>query len=185
MRYSNEHKERTRQLIVKKAAQHLRIRGLNGIGVATLMRTAGLTHGGFYAYFKSKIALVVEAIDVALEETCGLLQRAVAGAETGQGRRAIVETYLSAAHRDQPGKGCAIAALGADIARIPSKQRTRIDSRVEQLLALMNEQNITNRPDAIQQLATMVGGLILARVVADKDFSNEILDTLKAQYGDG
>jgi TetR/AcrR family transcriptional repressor of nem operon len=180
MRYSTEHKSQTRQRIIKNAAAQLRMRGLHGISVATLMQTAGLTHGGFYAHFKTKIALIVEAIDTSLAETFDLLQRAAGNADSGKGRRAIVDIYLSAAHRDQPGTGCALAALGADIARLKPQQRKRIDNRVELLLELIREQNSASREDAIAQLSTMIGGLILARVVSAEDFSNEILDTLKA-----
>jgi len=184
MRYSSEHKSHTRQHIIKSAATQLRMHGLNGVGVATLMQTAGMTHGGFYAHFKTKIALVVEALDTSLAETFELLQRAARNAAAGKSRRAIVETYLSAAHRDQPGKGCAIAALGTDIARLKPQQRKHIDIRIESLLELISEQTSASREEAIVQLSTMIGGLVLARVVASKDFSNEILDTLKANYSD-
>jgi len=182
MRYSAEHKLQIRQHIVNKAATQLRLHGLNGIGVASLMQTAGLTHGGFYAHFKSKIALIGEAIDAALEETFKLLYRAAQSADAGQSRHAIAEVYLSDAHRDKPGKGCAIAALGTEIARLKPQQRKRIDTRIESLLELIRDQNSATREDAIMQLSAMVGGLVLARVVSTKDFSNEILDTLRANY---
>jgi TetR/AcrR family transcriptional repressor of nem operon len=184
MRYSTEHKSHTRQHIIQSAATQLRMHGLNGVGVATLMQTAGMTHGGFYAHFKTKIALIVEAIDTSLAETFELLQRAAEKAAGGKSRRAIVDAYLSTAHRDEPGKGCAIAALGTDIARLKPQQRKRIDSRIELLLELISDQSSTCREEAIVQLSTMIGGLVLARVVASKDLSNEILDTLKASYSD-
>lgn len=184
MRYSTEHKSQTRQHIIKHAAAQLRLCGLNGIGVATLMQGAGLTHGGFYAHFKTKIALIVEAIDTSLAETFDLLQRAANNANTGKKRSAIIDVYLSTAHRDQPGKGCALAALGADIARLKPQQRKRIDNRIEALIELIRDKNSASREEAISQLSTMIGGLILARTVASKDFSDEILDTLKANYAD-
>ncbi len=107
--------------IVKKASVRLRERGAHGIGVADLMKDAGLTHGGFYAHFDSREALVIEAFRL-----CdGPLDRSLASVELGRRRRdqrlaTIVDSYLSPQHRDNPGHGCAVPALGAeDRAREP------------------------------------------------------------------
>ena len=69
MRYTKDHKQETHARIVKKASVKLRERGAHGIGVADLMKEAGLTHGGFYAHFASREALVVEAFVYAMERS--------------------------------------------------------------------------------------------------------------------
>ncbi len=117
MRYSPEHKASTRRRIVDGAAAALRARGLAGVGVADLMREAGLTHGGFYAHFASKDALVAEAIDAAGEQSVRNLRKVVKRAGPEPAFKAIVDAYLSTAHRDGPESGCALAALGAELAR--------------------------------------------------------------------
>src|SRR5215831_17236943 len=117
MRYSKEHKQETHDRIVRKASVRLREKGAHGIGVADLMKEAGLTHGGFYAHFDSREALVIEALTYAAGRSRDSWRKIAE--QTSQDKRMalIVDTYLNTAHRDDPGHGCAIASLGADMAR--------------------------------------------------------------------
>src|SRR6186713_46859 len=112
MRYSKEHKQETHARIVKKASVRLREKGAHGIGVADLMKEAGLTHGGFYAHFDSREALVIEAFAYAMDRSVEHW-RAIA-AETPPEKRlsTIVDSYVSTVHRDDPGRGCAVPTLG-------------------------------------------------------------------------
>src|SRR5690242_21888629 len=114
MRYSREHKLETHARIVKRASVRLREKGAHGIGVADLMKDAGLTHGGFYRHFASRDELVAEAIERALSEGA----RAVAAAAKVEDRplEALVDAYLSTAHRDALATSCAVATLAADVA---------------------------------------------------------------------
>ena len=115
MRFSKDHAAKTRARIVDRAAALLRRDGVNGVSVPALMREAGLTHGGFYAHFKSKDELVAEALEAALAEMrdhFGML-----AVESESPVAAIVDEYVSAAHRDHPEAGCAMAAVGAEAAR--------------------------------------------------------------------
>lgn len=178
MRYSDTHKEETHARIVAGAAERLRESGVNGIGVADLMRAVGLTHGGFYAHFESKEQLVAESLSTALGQTIARLRAAGKAAPQANARKAVAESYLSAAHRDRAEKGCAIAALGADVARMTPATKAVFESRLEELIAMLEEVNgghDEGRSGAIAMLSTMVGALVMARAVKSKGLSEEIL----------
>src|ERR1700712_3709336 len=113
MRYSKEHKQETHARIVKKASVRLREKGAHGIGVADVMKEAGLTHGGFYAHFDSREALLVEALERAGRDSGEAVTRAVAGrpAKRVSAFRAFVEAYLADEHLASLETGCPVAAL--------------------------------------------------------------------------
>src|ERR1700687_4057878 len=116
MGYSRAQKAKTHERIIKLASKRFREEGLAGIGIAELMKEAGLTVGGFYKHFKSRDDLVAEAVGSALE----LWKRQVDGAASGGPAvtyESLVDGYLSEAHRDHPGTGCVVSALAGDIAR--------------------------------------------------------------------
>jgi TetR/AcrR family transcriptional regulator, transcriptional repressor for nem operon len=180
MRYSREHKQETHARIVRKASVRLRERGAHGIGVADLMKEAGLTHGGFYAHFDSREALVIEAFNYAMERSTARW-RAMAEQTPPEKRfAAIVENYLSALHRDDPGHGCAITALGPDIARESAKTRKAFAAKLDEMIEMMADQlpelpRKAARAKAIAALSTMAGALVLSRVAGTGEFSEEIL----------
>jgi TetR/AcrR family transcriptional regulator, transcriptional repressor for nem operon len=180
MRYSREHKLETHARIVKKASVRLREKGAHGIGVADLMKDAGLTHGGFYAHFDSREALVVEAFGYAMDRSTERWRRL--GEQTPPEKRlsAIVDAYLSPVHRDDPGHGCAVPALGAEIARESPKTRKAFAAKLEQMVDVIAAQipdvpRKAARKQALAALATMMGTLVLARVTGNGEFSDEIL----------
>src|SRR6201985_100340 len=123
MRYSREHKFETHARIVKRASVRLREKGAHGIGVADLMKDAGLTHGGFYAHFDSREALVIEAFNYAMDRANERWRKVTAEVPPEKRLSTIVDGYLSTTHRDDPGQGCAVPALGAEIARESLKTR--------------------------------------------------------------
>jgi len=164
MRYSKEHKLETHARIVKKASVRLREKGAHGVGVADLMKEAGLTHGGFYAHFDSREALVIEAFCRCDGSVDGAL------AQTGRNRRrrkkrlaTIVGTYLTPLHRDDPGHGCAIPTLGAEIARREPEDPQGIRSQAgadDRHACRADSGNCRARPRAKQAMAviaTMMG----------------------------
>src|SRR3954469_9591874 len=116
MRYSKEHKQETHARIVKKASVRLREKGAHGIGVADLMKEAGLTHGGFYAHFDSREGLVIEAFGYAMERGMEHWRKISNQLATEKSLAHMAGSYLSALNRDDPGRGCSIPALGAEIA---------------------------------------------------------------------
>lgn len=180
MRYSREHKAETHARIVRKASVLLRERGVHGVGVAELMKEAGLTHGGFYAHFASRDALLIEAVAHAMDRSIAYW-RTLAQAQPGQaGLADIVDAYLTPAHRDDPGYGCAIAALGAEIAREGAGTRRMFAAKLEEMVAVLAAEADgataeAARNEAIATLALMTGALVLARAAGGGAFSGEIL----------
>ncbi|MGQ0684098.1 TetR/AcrR family transcriptional regulator [Bradyrhizobium sp.] len=180
MRYTKEHKQETHARIVRKASVRLREKGAHGIGVADLMKEAGLTHGGFYAHFGSREALVVEAFSYAMERSTERWRKMAEATPPEKRFAAIVENYLSALHRDDPGHGCAITALGPDIARESARTRKAFAAKLGEMIEMMADQlpdlpRKAARARAIAALSTMAGALVLSRVAGTGEFSEEIL----------
>jgi TetR/AcrR family transcriptional regulator, transcriptional repressor for nem operon len=180
MRYSKEHKQETHARIVKKASVRLREKGAHGIGVADLMKDAGLTHGGFYAHFDSREALVIEAFGYAMDRATERWRKLAEQTLPEKRLATIVESYLTPVHRDDPGHGCAIPALSAEIARENPKTRKAFAAKLEQMIEMIAQQmpdlpRKTARKQAMASLATMMGTLVLARVAGSGEFSDDML----------
>src|ERR1700721_1400139 len=180
MRYSREHKLETHARIVKKASVRLREKGAHGIGVADLMKDAGLTHGGFYAHFDSREALVIEAFAYAVDRGTERWRQLAEQTPPDQRLATIVDSYLTPLHRDDPGRGCAIPTLGAEIARESPKTRKAFAAKLEQMIDMLAAQipdvpRKAARKQATAAIATMMGTLVMARVAGSGDFSDEIL----------
>jgi TetR/AcrR family transcriptional regulator, transcriptional repressor for nem operon len=180
MRYSREHKLETHARIVKKASVRLREKGAHGIGVADLMKDAGLTHGGFYAHFDSREALVIEAFAYAMDRSTERWRKLAEATPPDKRLSTIVDSYLTEVHRDDPGHGCAIPTLGAEIARESPKTRKAFAAKLEQMIEMLTAQvpdlpRKAARKQAMAAIATMMGTLVLARIAGNGDFSDEIL----------
>jgi TetR/AcrR family transcriptional regulator, transcriptional repressor for nem operon len=180
MRYSREHKLETHARIVRKASVRLREKGAHGIGVADLMKDAGLTHGGFYAHFASREALVIEAFTHAMDRSTERWRKLAEQVPPEKRLARVVNSYLTTIHRDDPGSGCAIPALGAEIARESARTRKVFAGKLEQMIDVLSEQihgvpRKTARKQAMSTIATMIGTLVMARVAGTGDFSDEIL----------
>lgn len=167
MRYEADRKQLTRAKIVETAARVLRRDGIAAAGVATLMAEAGLTNGAFYAHFESKEALVAEAIVNALSETTAVMAERIRQAAPGQALDAVIDLYLDPRHVAHPERGCAIAALGPELARRPATTREAVNTAVETLLATiagaLPEQHPDSKEVARALFASMVGTIQLAR----------------------
>ena len=180
MRYSKEHKQETHARIVRKASVRLREKGAHGIGVADLMKEAGLTHGGFYAHFDSREALVIEAFNYAMDRSMEHWRKTAAQIPADKRFSTIVDSYLTALHRDDPGRGCAVPTLGAEIARESVKTRRAFATKLEEMIDMIADQipdlpRKTARKQAAATLATMMGTLVLSRIAGNGEFSDEIL----------
>ncbi|HEY0329803.1 MAG TPA: TetR/AcrR family transcriptional regulator [Rhodopseudomonas sp.] len=180
MRYSKDHKQDTHARIVKRASVRLREKGAHGVGVADLMKEAGLTHGGFYAHFDSREALVVEAFGYAMDRSTARWRKLAAELPPAQRLAAIVEAYLTPSHRDDPGRGCVVPALGAEIARESPKTRKAFAAKLAEMIEMVAEQIVDAPPEAarrqaIATLSTMMGTLLLARIAGHGEMSEEIL----------
>ena len=182
MRVSREQAANNRSRILTEAARLIREGGIGGVGVDALTKAAGLTHGSLYSQFGSKERLVEEALSQAIEISAEKTRKELAA---GGSLTTLAERYLSAAHRDSPGGGCAIAAIGPEAARQGKGVREAITRGVEgfaeRLAPVMPERGDQSANDAaLAAVATLVGGLILARAVDDANLSDRILAASRA-----
>jgi TetR/AcrR family transcriptional repressor of nem operon len=180
MRYDTEHKSRTRARVLDEAAATIRAVGPDGIGVAGLMAKVGLTHGGFYAHFKSKDDLVAEAIARMFEEGRRMFRSRTEGRTPADGLAHYIDWYLSPAHRDTSERGCPLPRLSGEVARLPLPARTEFAAGAAALSGLiagaleaMGQQE--PRLLASSGVSEMVGALSLARAEPDRERSDQIL----------
>jgi TetR/AcrR family transcriptional repressor of nem operon len=181
MRYSPNHKLSTRRRIVTAASAAFREKGVDGTGVDEIMRRAGLTHGGFYAHFQGKFELLAEACSEAFDAALANLDR-IAAQPTAAGRaRLLIDSYLSQHHRDNPGSGCLIVAVGADMARLNAARRSGFSRGFERHLdrlgaALrLSPDPGENRDRVTHLMSALVGALLFARAVDDPERSIRLL----------
>src|ERR1700761_2729556 len=126
MRYRPEHKAEVHQKIVKDASRRVRAEGLSGAGVAAVMRDTGMTHGGFYKHFGNKDELLLESLREAFREIVATLEHAAGQSRPETAWRAIVKTYLSLEYCDHAERGCPLAALAPDLARVEKKMKGQV-----------------------------------------------------------
>jgi TetR/AcrR family transcriptional regulator, transcriptional repressor for nem operon len=172
-------KEATHERIVQAAARAIRRSGYSGTGVADIMKDAGLTHGGFYAHFESREAMLAEAADRAGAESVATLERIASGAPPEKGLQTLIRGYLSKEHLEGPETGCPMAALGSEMPRQAPEVRRAATRRIKEAIDLVARQLPEwGRPGAHEKalatLSTMVGALVLARAVDDPKLSDAI-----------
>jgi TetR/AcrR family transcriptional regulator, transcriptional repressor for nem operon len=143
------------------------------------MKDAGLTHGGFYAHFDSREAMLAEAADRAGAESVATLERIAAAAPPEKGLQALTRAYLSKEHLEGPDSGCPMAALGSEMPRQAPEVRRAATRRIKEAVDLVARQLPDwGKPGAHEQaLATvsmMVGAMVLARAVDDPKLSDAI-----------
>ncbi|HSI58634.1 MAG TPA: TetR/AcrR family transcriptional regulator [Ideonella sp.] len=181
-RTPNSRKEETHERIVDVAARAIRRHGYAGVGVAEVMKEAGLTHGGFYAHFASRDALLIEALERAGRQSVEAVTRA-AGQRAAKGVsafRSLVETYLADGLLASLETGCPVAALGCDMPRQSEAVREASALRVQRLIAAVR----STLPEPLQPAAsvvagTLVGSLQLARALGDNDQGRAVLSAAR------
>jgi TetR/AcrR family transcriptional repressor of nem operon len=178
VRVTREQAAANREKILEVAGTLFRQHGYNGIGVAEIMKQAGLTHGGFYGHFASKDDLAAEITARVLGRK-GWTERITRSANPTFAD--VVRGYLSPRHRDDAGRGCLFAALGSDVVRQPRSVRRAFTEgfrdRVETLRQLLPGRSAAaRRRQALATMAGMVGALVLSRAVDDPALSDEILE---------
>jgi TetR/AcrR family transcriptional repressor of nem operon len=172
MRYPARETAAKHDRIVKEASRLFRERGFEDVTVGEVMKAAGLTHGAFYAHFDSKEALQEAAIAYGQGVSA---DRVRSHGATKKGRRAYADRYLSARHRDNPGDGCTMAALAEEIARSAPELKVAFEKGLEEIIFADGGE----RKDAMFRTAALLGGVVLARAVEDKRFSEEILESVR------
>lgn len=178
MGHSQAEKARNRERILAEAARQIRQDGLESVSVGPLMARVGLTHGGFYGHFESREALLAEALARAIAESRAKVGASMSPSEPRFG--ALVSSYLSRTHRDSRESGCAIAALGADVARAGDTSRELLTGQIESFIRSTTEALDGDEPRAILAVSAMVGALTLARIVPGER-SDAILKAVRAE----
>jgi TetR/AcrR family transcriptional repressor of nem operon len=166
-----------------------RERGMAAVSVPELMAEAGLTHGGFYRHFESKESLAGTACLAAFSEQFDRVESMIDGhpGDRAAARAELLDRYLSTAHRDDPGGGCANAGLACDAARGEPGGPVReafaegLEQAIDQTARLMDRPAGSDaaRRAAVVELSTLVGALVLARATSDNPISEQILDTVR------
>jgi AcrR family transcriptional regulator len=173
-------KEVTHERIVEAAARAIRRSGYDGTSVADIMKEAGLTHGGFYAHFASREAMLAEAADRAGAEAVAAAARVAATAPPEQALRRLLQAYLSTEHVKGVEMGCPLAALGSEMPRQAPEVRRAATRHIKEMIDVVARQSPDwGQPDAhrhaLVTVATLVGALVLARAVDDP----RLCDTLR------
>jgi TetR/AcrR family transcriptional repressor of nem operon len=183
-------KQASHERIVEAAARAIRRSGYDGAGVAGIMNEAGLTHGGFYAHFDSREAMLAEAADRAGAESVAALEQLTASAPPQEAFRTLVAAYLSKAHAARADAGCPVAALGSEMPRQAAEVRRAATRRIKEFIDLVGRHS----PDwgqpgghehALATTATMVGALVLARAVDDPKLSHSMLEAARKSLTGG
>jgi TetR/AcrR family transcriptional regulator, transcriptional repressor for nem operon len=178
MRYPNDHKRRSRERILGAAAALFRRHGYAATGVDAVMASAHLTAGAFYSHFRSKQVLLAKALDAAFRQSRADWQQKLRALRGRQWVHGFAAFYLSGGHRDAPDLGCPMPALTAEVSRSGGTARAVYEQHLRDVVDTVAQQCNPAAPDrdrAISSIALSVGGLMLARAVKDRRFSEEIL----------
>jgi TetR/AcrR family transcriptional repressor of nem operon len=179
MRYAEDHKAQTHQRILQEAAARFRKDGIGATGLQPLMKALGLTHGGFYAHFKSKDDLVEKALRRAVDQMAESTRQTL-GEDTSA--EAFIDLYLSSAHRDSPDKGCPLPTMAAELGQRGQPSEIT-DELILRMLAKLESSlpGDDNSDQSLVMISTMVGALVLSRSARDPALSDRILDTTREQ----
>lgn len=190
MRYESEHKPKIRERIVKEAAKAIRAKGPLQVSVAGVMSKAGLTHGGFYAHFASKDALIEAAIAQMFNQVMARWDKDNQGLTAQQQLAGYIDFYLSPWHRDNRAQGCPVSALASETPRMPAACQAEFARGIERIRGMifrqLTEMGVGDpKTTAISVSAELMGSLSLARCEPDRKASDALLEsarkTVKAQ----
>lgn len=184
MGHSQADKAASRARILAAAAAQIREGGLDSVSVGSVMKSADLTHGGFYNHFGSRADLLAAALTYALDHSLALRPKPAEDGSDPEGFRRLVRGYLSRTHRDNLQSGCAIAALAADVGRADENYQAVMNDYVEQFIGLVDTALGEGREDdAMLAVSAMVGALQLSRVLTDPKRSDLLLKSVRDALG--
>ncbi len=173
MRYQPEHKIEVHRKILKDAARRVRAEGITGAAVSSVMRDAGLTHGGFYKHFGSKDELLTKSLSEAFREVADHLTQAAEKSQPATAWKAIVKAYLSPEHCDHPDRGCPLASLAPELARAGHEMKAPIRAELikykNRMLPFMPGRRVADKERAFFAIfSTMIGAVAIARILPDQ-----------------
>jgi TetR/AcrR family transcriptional regulator, transcriptional repressor for nem operon len=182
MGHSQADKAASRERVLRIASRKIRTEGVTRPGVADLMEEAGLTHGGFYRHFASREELIDQAAALALAEGSAKMERA-ARKNDQDPLAGLIDAYLAKQHRDRPGTGCALVSLGAAAGRGHQHFKPAYEQQVRAYLDLIAglDDDADARAEAMVTLSALVGAVLISRAVADRNLSDELLETVASQ----
>ena len=180
MRYQPEHKAEIHKKIVKDASRRIRAEGLTGAAVSSVMRDAGLTHGGFYKHFASKDELLIESLGEAFQEIADSLVRAAEQSHSEEPWKAIVKTYLTLEYCDHVERSCPLATLAPELARVEKKMRGQVLAELvkyrDRMIPFMPGRRTADKERAFFQIfSTMVGATEIARMLPAPEMREKVL----------
>ena len=180
MRYQPGHKAEIHQKIVKDASGRVRAEGLSGAVVSTVMRDAGLTHGGFYRHFASKDELLIESLKEGFREIIDTLVRAAEQSPPGEGWKAIVKTYLRPEMCEHPEHGCPLATLAPELARVDRRMKPQIVAELvnykSRMVPFMPGRRTVDKERAFLAIfSTMIGAIEIARMLPERAMREKVL----------
>jgi len=180
MRYRPEHKVEIHQKIVKDASRRVRAEGITGAVVSTVMRDAGLTHGGFYKHFGNKDELLMESLSEAFREIADGLAQAAKESQPGTAWKAILKAYLSPEHCEHSECGCPLAALAPELARADTAMKTQILGELtkykSRMLPFMPGRRTADKESAFFSIfSTMIGAIEIARILPEPTMREKVL----------
>ena len=184
MRYRPEHKAEVHQKIVEDASRRVRSEGLNGAGVAAVMRDTGLTHGGFYKHFGSKDELLLESLREAFREIADHLAHAAEQARPETAWKAIVKAYLSLEYCDHAERGCPLTALAPELARVDKRMKGQIVNELvkykDRMLPFMPGRRTADKERAFFSIfSTMIGAIEIARMLPEPAMREKVLGSAR------
>jgi TetR/AcrR family transcriptional repressor of nem operon len=184
MKVSREQAAENRARVIEVAGRLFREKGFDGVGVADIMKGAGLTHGGFYGQFASKDDLAAQACTQTLDRSVARWAQLAVGEDP---LAAIVTVYLAPSHRNAPGNGCALSALSGDAVRQPDAVRSVFTRALQSIAGILTKlvpgvSRAARRRRALATMAGLVGAVILSRAVTDADLSDEILQAAAKEF---
>jgi TetR/AcrR family transcriptional repressor of nem operon len=184
MRYRPGHKVEVHRKILKDASRRVRAEGITGAAVSSVMRDAGLTHGGFYKHFASKDDLLRSSLREGFREIADRLTQVGEKSKRGAAWKAIVKIYLSSEHCDHAESGCPVAALASDLARADSAMKAQIRREMmsykNRLLPLMPGRRTIDKERAFYAIfSTMIGAVAIARILPDRAARAKVLATAR------
>ena len=187
MGHSRAEKEQSRERILEAAARMIREVGPNGISIADLMKSANMTHGGFYGHFPSRENLIVAAIERAIDDGAKSFASLPDGEDPGS-VKSIANRYLSTPHRDNIARGCALASLGTEVGRLEERQGRQLlqehaENRFDHMAEAMGGGEDT-KDASVAAWCTMVGAVVLSRVFRGSKRADEILEIARKSVQD-
>lgn len=184
MRYPPGHKAEVHRKILKDASRRVRAEGLSGAAVATVMRDAGLTHGGFYKHFESKDELLLQSLSEAFRDIGDTLVQVATQSRPDSAWKAIVKAYLSLEFCDHPDRGCPLTALAPELTRVDKRMKGRILPHLvnykDRMLPFMPGRQAAEKERAFFMIfSTMIGAMEIARILPEPAMREKVLAAAK------